>query len=125
MSDTKMDYKYWINFFNLLKAKIHAWAKLTKVGKVTLPTAFGFQARIKTASLTEIIQRVVDLLKDLVRRFNKAVQKAVDDLQRKKDACYKLNPKFWIEVKHSEQMLPFGPGLAFVQFLSSWGAVRQ
>ena len=65
-----------------------------------IPYKFNFLARAKVDNLTDLIQRVVDKLKDLVRKFNAAVERAKKSIDDAKDACYKLYPPKWEDVSY-------------------------
>ena len=77
----------------------HFYFELSAKMMKMIPYKFNFLARAKVDNLTELIQKVVDKLKDLVRKFNAAVERAKKSIDDAKDACYKLYPPKWEDVQ--------------------------
>ena len=55
----KFDSRFWFNFFDIIQARLLLWQKHV----ILVPYAMGFKAEVETAGVTEIVQRVINMLK--------------------------------------------------------------
>jgi len=99
MNDDLFDYKFWVNFFDVFQCKLHVWMKT----KSLIPYAAGFKAEMQMAGLDVILQKIVDLLKGLVKAFNDRMNAAIKAVENAKDHCYRCHPPTYDRIKRERE----------------------
>jgi len=97
--DDHLDLKSWINFFDIFQSKVSIWMKQHHM----IPYRAGFKSEMQTAGMDEIFQRIVDMLKGLVKAFNDRMNAAIRAVENAKDACYRCHPPTYKRIKQERE----------------------